>query len=154
MAYVSFIPYFRLLVFGILVTLVAWFSFRFFPSCPSCPSILKIKWFFCIVVSSSPKGTKNQKWDERNINFLHFISAAVFVPPDPINHFAAIDRNSVLQVFSLQTKEEARFYSIRQCFAHFFSKKMPRAKNWRIKKNCLGMALQVYYGLSDFNCPP
>jgi hypothetical protein len=28
--YVSFIPYFRLLVFGILVTLVAWFSFRFF----------------------------------------------------------------------------------------------------------------------------
>ena len=28
--YVSFIPYFRLLVFGILVTLVAWFSFLFF----------------------------------------------------------------------------------------------------------------------------
>ena len=28
--------------------------------------------------------------------------AAVFVPPDPINHFAAIDRNSVLQVYSLQ----------------------------------------------------
>ena len=27
--YVSFIPYFRLLVFGILVTLVAWFSFLF-----------------------------------------------------------------------------------------------------------------------------
>ena len=27
---VLFIPYFRLLVFGILVTLVAWFSFRFF----------------------------------------------------------------------------------------------------------------------------
>ena len=28
--YISFIPYFRLLVFGILVTLVSWFSFRFF----------------------------------------------------------------------------------------------------------------------------
>ena len=35
-SYVSFIPYFHLLVFGILVTLVAWFSFRFFPSCPFC----------------------------------------------------------------------------------------------------------------------
>ena len=34
---VLFIPYFRLLVFGSLVTLVAWFSLRFFPlSCPSC----------------------------------------------------------------------------------------------------------------------
>ena len=32
----SFIPYFRILVFGILVTLVAWFSFSFFLSCPSC----------------------------------------------------------------------------------------------------------------------
>ena len=30
LTYVSFIPYFRLLVFGILVTLVAWFSFCFF----------------------------------------------------------------------------------------------------------------------------
>ena len=28
--YVMFIPYFRFLVLGILVTLVAWFSFRFF----------------------------------------------------------------------------------------------------------------------------
>ena len=77
---------------------------------------------------------KSSEWKSRWTN-SYFISAAVFVPPDPINHFAAIDRNSVLQVFSLQTKEEARFYSIRQCFAHFFSKKMPRAKNWRIKKN-------------------
>ena len=34
--FVSFIPYFHLLVFGILVTLVAWFSFRVFLSCPSC----------------------------------------------------------------------------------------------------------------------
>ena len=34
--YVSFILYFRLLVFGILVTLVLWFSFCFFLSCPSC----------------------------------------------------------------------------------------------------------------------
>ena len=33
---VSFIPYFCLLVFGILVTLVAWCSFCFFLSCPSC----------------------------------------------------------------------------------------------------------------------
>ena len=33
---VLFIPYFCLLVFGILVTLVEWFSFRFFPSYPSC----------------------------------------------------------------------------------------------------------------------
>ena len=33
---VFLILYFRLLVFGILVILVAWFSFYFFPSCPSC----------------------------------------------------------------------------------------------------------------------
>ena len=32
--------------------------------------------------------------------------AAVFIPPDPVNHFAAIDCNSVLQVYSLQTKDE------------------------------------------------
>ena len=36
--------------------------------------------------------------------------AAVFIPSDPINHFAAIDQNSVLQVYSLQTKEEAWRY--------------------------------------------
>ena len=32
---VSFIPYFCLLVFGIFVTLIAWFIFYFFPSCLS-----------------------------------------------------------------------------------------------------------------------
>ena len=32
--FVSFIRHFRLLVFSILVTLVVWFSFRFFLSCP------------------------------------------------------------------------------------------------------------------------
>ena len=32
--YVSFIPYFRLLVFGILVTLVAWFFFSVLPILP------------------------------------------------------------------------------------------------------------------------
>ena len=35
--FVSFIPYFHLLVFGILVTLVAWFSFRFFSVMPILP---------------------------------------------------------------------------------------------------------------------
>ena len=35
--FVSFIPYFHLLVFGILVTLVAWFSFRFFSVLPILP---------------------------------------------------------------------------------------------------------------------
>ena len=62
---ILFIPYFRLLVFGILVTLVAWFSFCFFPSCPSC--LAKCKQRLCnIFISSSPKVTKNEKWDERN----------------------------------------------------------------------------------------
>ena len=42
---VSFIPYFHLLVFGSLVTLVAWFSFRFCPSCPSC--LVKCKQRLC-----------------------------------------------------------------------------------------------------------
>ena len=56
---VSFIPYFRLLVFGILVTLVAWFSFQFFPSCPPC--LAKCKQRLHIFVTSSPKVTKNQK---------------------------------------------------------------------------------------------
>ena len=58
---VSFIPYFRLLVFGILITLVAWFSFRFFPSC-----LAKCKQRLCnIFVTLSPKVTKNQKWKMR-----------------------------------------------------------------------------------------
>ena len=57
---VSFIPYFRLLVFGILVTLVAWFSFHFFPSCPSCLAKCKQR-LRNIFVTSSPKVTKNKK---------------------------------------------------------------------------------------------
>jgi len=55
---VSFIPYFRPLVFGILVTL-----FAFFTSCPSC--LAKCKQtkhnYFCIFLTSSSKVTKNQK---------------------------------------------------------------------------------------------
>ena len=38
------IPYFGLLVFGFLVTLVAWFSFHFFTSWPSCLSKCDQKW--------------------------------------------------------------------------------------------------------------
>ena len=54
---VSIILYFRLLFFGILVTLVAWFSFHFFPSCLSkCKQRLRN-----IFLISSPKVTKNQK---------------------------------------------------------------------------------------------
>ena len=64
--YVLFIPYFRLLVFGILVTLVAWFSFWFFPSGPSCLEKCKQR-LRNIFVTSLSKVTKNEKWDERNI---------------------------------------------------------------------------------------
>ena len=44
---VLFIPYFCLLVFGILVSLVACFSFRFFLSCPSC--LAKCKQRLCSI---------------------------------------------------------------------------------------------------------
>ena len=56
--FVSFIPYFRLLVFGILVTLVVWFLF--FPSCPSCLAKCKQR-LSNIFVTLLPKVTKNQK---------------------------------------------------------------------------------------------
>ena len=61
---VSFISYFRLLVFSILVTLIAWISFHFFPSCPSC--LAKCQQRLCNI--SSAKVTKNKKWNERNNN--------------------------------------------------------------------------------------
>ena len=69
----SHIP-FHLLVFGILVTLVAWFSFHFFPSCPSYLAKCKQR-LRNIFVTSLPKVTINQKqkWDERNI--WHFCKA-------------------------------------------------------------------------------
>ena len=63
---VSFIPYFRLLVFGILVTLVAWFSFRFFSVLPILPCKIRNAYYFCNFVT---KMTKNEKWDERNNDF-------------------------------------------------------------------------------------
>ena len=59
--FVSFTPYFRLLVFGILVTLVAWFSFRFFPSSPSCLAKCKQR-LRNIFLTLLPKVTKNKKW--------------------------------------------------------------------------------------------
>ena len=54
--YVSFIPCFHHLVFGILVTLVTWFSFHFFPSCPS--YLAKCEQRLC--------NSKNEKCDEWN----------------------------------------------------------------------------------------
>ena len=66
---VSFIPYFRLLVCGILVTSVAWFSF--FQFCPSCvvkckQRLINIFVFSYLRRQKLPK-TKNEKWGERNI---------------------------------------------------------------------------------------
>ena len=58
---VLFIPYFCLLVFGILVNLVAWFSVRFFQSCPSCLTKCKQR-LLNIFVTSSSKVNKNQNW--------------------------------------------------------------------------------------------
>ena len=55
---VLFIPYFCLLVFGILVTLVAWFSFCFFLSCLSCLAKCKQR-LRNIFVTSSSKVTRN-----------------------------------------------------------------------------------------------
>ena len=59
--YVSFIPYFHILVFGILVTLVAWFSFCFF--CLAHLALQNVnKDYLCnIFVTSLPKVTKSQK---------------------------------------------------------------------------------------------
>ena len=61
--HVSFIPYFCLLVFGILVTLVAWFSFHFFifSFCPSCLAKSKQR-LHNIFICSLPKVTRNQIW--------------------------------------------------------------------------------------------
>ena len=64
LTHVSFIPYFRLLVFGIIVTLVAWFSFPYFPSCPYCLVICKQR--LCYI--RCQKWPKNEKWDEWNIS--------------------------------------------------------------------------------------
>jgi hypothetical protein len=61
-SYVSFIPYFRLLVFCILVTLAALFFSPFFPFCRSCLA----KYF----ITSSPKVTKNQKRKMRLMKHL------------------------------------------------------------------------------------
>ena len=65
---VLFIPCFRLLVFGILVTLVAWLSFCFF--CLAHLALQNVNKDFCIFLTSTPKVTKNknEKWDERNIS--------------------------------------------------------------------------------------
>ena len=52
--------------FVILVALVVWFTFHFFPSCPS--YLDKCKDY--VILS---KVTKNEKWDERNINYFKFI---------------------------------------------------------------------------------
>ena len=57
---VSFLPNFCLSVCGILATLVAWFSFGFFPSCPSCLAKCEQR-LHGIFVTSLPKETKNQK---------------------------------------------------------------------------------------------
>ena len=48
------------MVFGILVTLVSWFSFCFFPSCPSCLAKCKQR-LHTIFVTLSPKVTKTKK---------------------------------------------------------------------------------------------
>jgi hypothetical protein len=62
--YVSFIPYFRLLVFGHF----SWVNFflGFFPSYTSCLAKCEQR-LRNIFITLSPKVTKNQKWDERNI---------------------------------------------------------------------------------------
>ena len=53
------------MVFGILVTLVAWLSFRFFPSCPSCLAKCKQRFYVIFLLPKVTKN-KNEKWDERN----------------------------------------------------------------------------------------
>ena len=58
---VPFTPYFCLLVFGILVTVVL-----FVFSCLAHLALQNVKKDFRIFVTSLPKVTKNQKWDERN----------------------------------------------------------------------------------------
>ena len=69
---VSFIPYFCLFVFGILITLVPWFSFCFFSSCPSCLAKCKQRLLtisnFCNFICQKWPNPKNEKWDERNIS--------------------------------------------------------------------------------------
>ena len=57
--------------FGILVTLVAWFSYCFFPSCSSrlakCKQQLHNIFVFLQLHRQKWPKSKNEKWDERNI---------------------------------------------------------------------------------------
>ena len=60
--YCLFIPYFHLLVFGILVTLVAWFFLVFFPSClAKCKQRLHNIFVFSWLCRQKWPKTKNEK---------------------------------------------------------------------------------------------
>ena len=60
--------------FGILVTLVAWFSYCFFPSCSSrlakCKQQLHNIFVFLQLHRQKWPKSKNEKWDERDKSFL------------------------------------------------------------------------------------
>ena len=70
---VLFILYFCLLVFGILVTLVAWFSFFFFPSCPSCLAKCKqmFSYFHNFVGKSDQKPKAKNGTNKTKLLWVH-----------------------------------------------------------------------------------
>ena len=80
--YVWFIQYFRLLVFDILVTLAAWFFFRFFLSCPSCLAKWKqrlrnISVFCNFVAKSDQKPKQKMGWMKQKALITRRYSMAV-----------------------------------------------------------------------------
>ena len=65
LTFVLIIPYFCLVVFGILVTLAAWFSFCFFPSCPSYLAKRKQRLRNIFIVKSDQKPKRKMGWTKQ-----------------------------------------------------------------------------------------
>ena len=72
-----FIPYFHLLVFGILVTLVAWFSFHFFSVLPILQNVNKdyviFLYFLNFVAKSDQKPNTKNGMNKTNVTTKNFV---------------------------------------------------------------------------------
>ena len=75
------ITYFGKFVFGFLSLQLRDFLNFEFPSCPSCLAKCKQR-LFNIFVTSSPKVTKNEKWDERNTRRQWQQQPVIWLPPN------------------------------------------------------------------------
>ena len=82
---VPFIRYFGLLVFCILVTLVAWFSFWFVPPCPSCLAKCKLRflYFHNFVGKNGQKPKRKMGWTKtfrKKIKKIRYKIGCIFKP--------------------------------------------------------------------------